>query len=470
MKRRSYFIVGLIYIISDILAINTSFLFSYWFRFYSGVMPTIYGIPDIGKYIKPLPIITVIIIFIMRSFNLYALKRRLSILDEFFLIIKSMTIGLIILMAATFVYREFTYSRLMLILCWIDLIAIVFVTRFALNRIRFILRSTNRDYANLLIIGTGATAQRVVRHISKDPHWNYKIIGAVSVSGEQARTEVEGAPVIGELKDLSDIISRRGIEEVILTVPSLPRDKIMSIILECEKRLIHFRLIADLLGMITSQVDMENVDGIPLLGLKESPLATAYNRFIKRTIDILGSLVGLILLTPIFLVISIVIKIGSAGPVFYLQKRIGEDGKRFAIIKFRTMIDKAEKATGAVWAKKDDPRRTAVGAFLRRHNLDELPQLINVLKGEMSLVGPRPERPKFVGRFKEDIPRYMSRHKIRSGMTGWAQINGLRGDTSIEERTKYDIYYVENWSFMFDIKIILISAFQTLFSKSEHAY
>jgi lipopolysaccharide/colanic/teichoic acid biosynthesis glycosyltransferase len=134
------------------------------------------------------------------------------------------------------------------------------------------------------------------------------------------------------------------------------------------------------------------------------------------------------------------------------------------------MIDKAEKATGAVWAKKDDPRRTAVGAFLRRHNLDELPQLINVLKGEMSLVGPRPERPKFVGRFKEDIPRYMSRHKIRSGMTGWAQINGLRGDTSIEERTKYDIYYVENWSFMFDIKIILISAFQTLFSKSEHAY
>jgi len=470
MKRKNHFAAILALTISDLLMVNFAFLFSYWFRFNSGIIPTIYGTPNIAEYIKPLPIISVLLLFIMRSFNLYAPKRRLSIIDEFFSIIKAMMVGLVVLMAATFVYREFSYSRVMITICWANLIIFISLARFAINRIRFMLRAANKDFSNLLILGTGATAQRLIRHISDDPHWNYRIVGALSISGDSVQEKREEMPIIGTLDELSTILSRREIDEVILTVPSLPRDKIMSIILECEKRIIHFRLIADLLGMITSQVDMENVDGIPLLGLKESTLALSSNRFIKRVLDIIASSIGLLLLSPFFLLIALVIKISSQGPAFYLQKRVGEDGRRFAIIKFRTMIYKAEKGTGAVWAKKDDPRRTRIGAFLREHNFDELPQLINVFKGEMSLVGPRPERPKFVGKFKEDIPRYMARHKIKSGLTGWAQVNGLRGDTSIEERTKYDIYYVENWSLMFDIKIILMSIFQTLFSRSEHAY
>lgn len=470
MKRRSYFIFEFSHIISDLLMINFVFLFAYWFRFNSGIIPVIYGVPSIREYIKPLPIISILLLFIMRSFDLYSTKRRLSMLDEFFAIIKSMTVGLVIFMAATFVYRDFSYSRMMLLICWINLILFISCARFIINRIRLALRAANRDFSNLLLIGTGSTSLRLIRHIRNNPHWNYKIVGAVSVSGEPTKQSLEGTPVIGELDGLAEILSRKDIEEVILTAPSLSRDRIMSIILECEKRMVNFHLIADLLGMITSQVDMENIDGVPLLSLKESPLVLSYNRFIKRAMDLIGSSIGLILFSPIFLIISIAVKLSSPGPVFYLQKRIGEDGRRFTIIKFRTMVNKAEKGTGAVWAKRDDPRRTKVGAFLRRHNLDELPQLINVFKGEMSLVGPRPERPKFVGRFKENIPRYMSRHKIRSGMTGWAQVNGLRGDTSIEERTKYDIYYVENWSLVFDIKILLMSISQTLFSGSGHAY
>jgi exopolysaccharide biosynthesis polyprenyl glycosylphosphotransferase len=223
--------------------------------------------------------------------------------------------------------------------------------------------------------------------------------------------------------------------------------------------MVEFRLVADLLGMVTSSVDMRSIDGVPLLGLKESPLNESHSRFLKRLLDIMFSFAGIIALSPFLLLIACAVKLTSPGPVFYLQKRVGEDGRRFAIIKFRTMVDKAEKGVGRVWAKKDDPRRTSVGGFLRKFNLDELPQIFNVLKGEMSLVGPRPERPHFVGKFKEDIPRYMARHKIRSGMTGWAQVNGLRGNTSIEERTKYDLYYVENWSLAFDLKILFMSLF-----------
>jgi len=405
----------------------------------------------------------------MHSFALYSTKRRLSILDELFAIVRAMTIGLIIFMAATFIYREFTYSRAMLFLCWWILILFVSVARFILNRLRLFLRTANKDYANLLLIGTGETALKLIRHIKNDPHWNYNIIGAVSASSELPKEDLDGVPVIGDMNELPDILSDRAIEEVILTIPSIPRDDVMSIIFECEKRMITFRLIADLLGMITSQVDMENIDGVPLLGLKESPLAQVYNRFMKRTLDIACSLVGLLILFPLYLIIAVITKLSSPGPVFYLQKRIGEDKRRFTIIKFRTMVNKAEKGKGAVWTKGDDPRRTRIGAFLRRHNIDEWPQFFNVLMGQMSLVGPRPERPHFVGKFKESIPRYMTRHRIKSGMTGWAQVNGLRGDTSIEERTKYDLYYLENWSIVFDIKILLMTLF-TIFFKSENAY
>jgi exopolysaccharide biosynthesis polyprenyl glycosylphosphotransferase len=241
----------------------------------------------------------------------------------------------------------------------------------------------------------------------------------------------------------------------------MPRRRITAMILEAEKRLISFKIVADLLDIMVQQFELESIDGLNLIKIKESPLNYAYNRFLKRMMDIIGSLLGIILLSPIFFIISILIKLTSKGPVFFSQERVSEGGKTFKIYKFRTMYHNAEKDTGPVFARPNDQRCTKIGKFLRRYNLDELPQLFNVLKGEMSLVGPRPERPHFVNQFKEEIPRYMSRHHIKSGITGWAQVNGLRQNSSIEERIKYDLYYLENWSLWFDLKIILMSIFAT---------
>ena len=448
----------MVLMLGDILAINAALLSSYWLRFNSGLFPLVFGVPHINTYLHVLPILTIIMVFLMRADKLYSVRSRLSIVDEFFTIVRTSTIGILIFMAATFLYREYSYSRAMLLLVWLSLIFFVGGWRFLVNRVRFAARTKKGKTRNLLIVGDGPMVNRLIRHIAHDPHWDYNVKGVARVSSMD-RGSVEGVPALGGIGDLAAIINDNDIEEAILTEVEIPRAEIMDIILECEKHMVEFRLIADLLGMVTSQVDMRTIDGVPLLGLKESPLSEGYNRLIKRMVDVVLSAIALLLLSPVFLAITALVKISSPGPVFYLQKRIGEDGRRFAMIKFRTMIENAEKGVGRVWARKDDPRRTPVGAFLRRFNLDELPQLVNVLKGEMSLVGPRPERPNFVGKFKEDIPRYMARHKIKSGMTGWAQVNGLRGNTSIEERTKYDLYYVENWSLGFDLKILFMSIF-----------
>ncbi len=458
MKIRHDYRLSVMFIIGDILVINISLLSAYWIRFSSGIFPAAYGIPDKANYYSLLPVLTLLLLFIMRSEKLYSVKSRLSIVDEFFTIVKVSSLAVIVFMAGTFLYRQFSYSRGMLIMLWFSLIIFLGAWRYIVNRVRFMLRIRKGKDRNLLIIGEGPMVGRLISHIADDPHWDYNIKGVMKISNI-SKGSVSKVPVLGVINDIGKVLEAHDIEEVILTEIDMPRAIIMNIIFECEKRMVEFRLVSDLLSMVASQVDMRTIDGIPLLGLKETPLAEGYNRFIKRSVDIVFSALGLILFSPLFMVLAILIKVTSPGPVFYMQKRVGEDGARFTIFKFRTMVDKAEKGVGRVWAQKDDPRRTVIGAFLRSKNLDELPQLINVFRGDMSLVGPRPERPHFVGKFKENIPRYMARHKIRSGITGWAQVNGLRGNTSIEERTKYDLYYVENWSLTFDLKIIFMSLF-----------
>jgi exopolysaccharide biosynthesis polyprenyl glycosylphosphotransferase len=450
--------IGKILLIGDIVAINTGFLFTYWLRFDSGAFPVIYGIPHVSVYFKVLPFLTLVLLFMMRSEKLYSPKSRLSIVDEVFVMSRTVAAGILIFMAATFVYREYSFSRSLLMLAWPVLMLFICAWRLMVNRTQFFLRRRMGKTRNLILAGNNDMVARLIRHIAADPHWDYNVKGVLRLNGAPVST-IEGVPVLGGLDDAARIMDEHDIDEVILTQADMPREKIMNVILECEKKMVEFRLVADILGMLTSQVDMRTIDGVPLLGLKESPLADSYSRFVKRAMDIVCSAIGLVVLSPLFAVVAALVRSGSPGPVFYLQERIGEDGRVFNMMKFRTMMNNAEKETGPVWARENDPRRTGVGAFLRKTNIDELPQLINVLKGEMSLVGPRPERPHFVGKFKEDIPRYMSRHKIKSGMTGWAQVNGLRGNTSIEERTKYDLYYIENWSLAFDIKILFMSVF-----------
>ncbi len=443
----------------DILLINLSFLFAYWLRFLSGVIPIFYGIPPVAEYIRALAIVTVIFLLALRAYGVYSLSKRLSFAEEFTAVFKSMMVSIVILMAATFLYREFSYSRGVLLVGWIMVVFSITIFRLIMANFELWLRQMRGENLRTLIIGTGENARRVLQNIYHNPRWGYEPIGLISCKQEKEGAEryVMGIPVIGHLEGLSKILPEKEIDEVILTQPELPRENIVEIILGCEKEMIGFRMVADFLGVITSQVKIENFSGVTLLGLKGTPLDETWNRFLKRTLDMAASFIGLILLFPLFIVVSILVKINSHGPVFYNQERVGQDGKNFRMHKFRTMTVNAEARTGPVRTKANDSRRTKIGKFLRRLNIDELPQLLNVLKGDMSLVGPRPERPYFVGQFKEAIPRYMVRHKIKSGITGWAQINGLRGDTSIKERTKYDLFYAENWSVFFDIKILLRS-------------
>jgi exopolysaccharide biosynthesis polyprenyl glycosylphosphotransferase len=311
-------------------------------------------------------------------------------------------------------------------------------------------------YRNILVIGADANAEKLVQFYGKNPRFSTRVIGYLDDSRSKDE-RLGGIPVLGRLSDLPALVKNmREIHEVVLSAP-VPDAAMLKMIFECEKEMVTFRRVADLYGLIASRMTVSSLSGVSLLSFTDSPLVEWENRFLKRAMDILFSATGLVVLFPLFVVVALLVKKDSKGPVFYRQDRIGENGKKFMIYKFRTMRVDAEAATGPVWAKAEDPRRTKLGAALRKSNVDELPQLWNVLKGDMSLVGPRPERDVFVTQFREDIPRYMARHSIRSGMTGWAQVNGLRGNTSIEERTKFDLYYIENWSAWFDLKILAMT-------------
>jgi exopolysaccharide biosynthesis polyprenyl glycosylphosphotransferase len=274
-----------------------------------------------------------------------------------------------------------------------------------------------------------------------------------------AAADIPPDAIRGSLADLPDFLRREPVDQIVLANAGIGTDRMMDILLLCERHLIAFNMVPDLFHVLTTSMDVQSLDDIPLLGLGRWPLDHFWNRALKRACDVAGAAVGLVVAAPVMLAAAAAIKRDSPGPIFYHQERCGEKGRTFRLHKLRTMAADAESRTGPVFAAEDDPRRTRVGGFLRRYNLDELPQLWNVLRGEMSLVGPRPERPHFVEQFKEEISRYMWRHVSKPGLTGWAQVNGLRGNTSIEERVKYDLYYLEHWSLAFDLKILLRTAF-----------
>jgi Undecaprenyl-phosphate glucose phosphotransferase len=275
-------------------------------------------------------------------------------------------------------------------------------------------------------------------------------------------------PMLGGMDDIHAIIERERVDEVIIAIPEASSEDLLHVISMCDRSTIGIKVVPDMFQIMAGQMSIGELSGLPLLNMRDVALR-GWKLTLKRAIDIVGSTIGLILGAPFFFLMALLVKLDSAGPALFSQERMGLDGKRFHVIKFRTMRSDAEKS-GPQWTQKDDPRRTRLGGFLRRTNVDELPQLINVLLGDMSLVGPRPEQPYYVERFRASIPRYMERHREKAGLTGWAQVNGLRGDTSIEERTKYDIWYIENWSVWLDVKIILLTVWQTIGSANRNAY
>lgn len=466
--RRYTAIFTLISLFSDSIVLFAGMLLAFWLSFYPPliwIFPVVKGVPPLSEYLEAFPAILVVFLIVFKSFHLYKRKTYFSSSWHFFTFTKAVTVALFSLMALTFLYREdFTYSRRLLAWSWVLTIILITLSRRMINRLEIERLSRKMEPRKIILLGMGETARQLIRNFAENPRWGGDVVGVLRFNGGEPAPEFDDLPISGMVDDFEKVIKDHPVDEVIITRLDLPHQRIMEIILICEKNLIGVKLVPDVLSIMTSQVEVVNLDGIPLLGLRTLPLHSTWNRFIKRILDLFGAVAALVLALPVLLICAVAVKLSSRGPIFYRQERIGENGDTIVIYKLRTMPVDAERRTGPVLPKCDDPRATKVGRFLRRFSLDELPQLWNVIKGDMSLVGPRPERPVFVEQFKESIPRYMSRHLIKSGLTGWAQVNGLRGDTSIKMRVKYDMYYLENWSLPLDIKIILL----TLFSRKVH--
>ncbi len=440
--------------LGDFIAIFVALFFSYELRFHSNIFSTPLGVPSVENYFLPMLWITVLLVIVMNTQRMYKADPTKKFIDYFFLIFKSVGITMLFVLAGTFFYRERAYSRSLIFIAWISLI--LFITFFrCLLSILYKKSILPRVRKKIVIIGKPETMDIIKTHEKYFKRYG-DIAGIVST-----RKTTQDYPIpakyLGAIENFEDILEAIKPDEVILSDLELPKKKIISMILESEKRMVTFKIVADLFDIMIQQFEIENINGLNLIRIKESPLNNTYSRFLKRAMDFLGAAFGLIALSPIFIIVSIIVKMDSRGAVLFAQERITEGGRLFKIYKFRTMRPEAEAATGPVFAQENDERCTKIGKFLRMYNIDELPQLFNVLIGDMSLVGPRPERPYFVDQFKDGIPRYMSRHHIKAGMTGWAQVNGLRQGTPIEARVKYDLYYSENWSVWFDLKIILLS-------------
>jgi len=307
-------------------------------------------------------------------------------------------------------------------------------------------------------VGSGETAQAIIQKIQWSPYLGYELVGVVNGSDNDS-AEIAGTAQIGAIGDLSQIIDSNDVQEVILALPEgTSRHDLVRIVSMCQRGSVAIKIFPDMFEFITTGVTLDDLGGLPLLNVRDIQLR-GWKLSLKRALDVFGAALGLIFLSPFLMFVAFLVRLESRGPVFYCQERMGLDGRPFQMIKFRSMRQDAE-SEGPGWTTPDDPRRTRIGAWMRTKNIDELPQFINVILGEMSLVGPRPERPVYVNKFRNAIPRYMERHREKAGMTGWAQVNGLRGDTSIAERTKYDLWYIENWSLWLDIKIILRTALQ----------
>jgi exopolysaccharide biosynthesis polyprenyl glycosylphosphotransferase len=463
-KRRSSVFFLLTLIAMDALMTGLAFYTAYLMRLQSDYQNISL---DFSTYwgMMVLQIVAIIITFFF--YRLYHRHRTLSHIDEFYLVFGGGSVGTIVAIALiSFVYKNaLDYPRLMMVYAWLLTIIFVTVGRVLYGRVQWTLQSRGIGQTRLLIVGTGDVARMILQKIRQSPGIGYEVIGFVS--DEQGVDSILGLPVLGQVDELEDIIERHQIGEVIIGMPEAPHQRILFIIANCERGHAAIKVFPDVFQIMATEISIDDLNGLPLLAVRDVALR-GWRLSIKRGMDMTISTASLILFSPFMLFLALLVKLDSPGPVFFVQERMGLDGKIFPVIKFRSMRPDAEAESGPVWAKPDDRRRTRLGAFMRRFSLDEVPQLINVLLGDMSMVGPRPERPVFVNQFKQSIPRYMDRHREKAGMTGWAQVNGLRGDTSIIERTKYDLWYIENWSILLDLKIMLKTIVTILFDK--HAY
>jgi exopolysaccharide biosynthesis polyprenyl glycosylphosphotransferase len=455
---------------SDALMATLAFGLAYWVRFhvYPRYIPGGEQ-PAPGHYLAAAPIVAITVVVVFVFMDVYRLQRGTQFVDELFWVVKAMAVAAVVVFAMIGVYRDsqFTYSRLTFAYWVIAATILILLARYGLRRIRASSWRRGEGIDRVVVVGSGASADLILQRIRMFPDYGYQVVGVIA-DDLKAGDVFGGADVLGSAGNLRNVVTDRNVNLVFVAAPDLSQDQILQLVDSCRESAAEFRIVPSMLEIMTSRVTGDQLDGIPLLQFRHGLDVDAAKATSKRVLDLAVAGLGLIIISPVLLVITVLVKLSSPGPVLIHQERTGLDGRSMVMHKFRTMRANAEAATGPVWTAAKDPRRTWIGQVLRRFSLDELPQLWNVIAGEMSLVGPRPERPVFVEDFKAKLERYTDRHLVRPGLTGWAQVNDLRGQTSVEERLIYDLYYIENWSLAFGLKIILITLFRVFTHKNAY--
>ncbi len=401
------------------------------------------------------------------SFQLYKSKRYSSKRREIYDIFRANAVGMIAFFVILYVVNEPDFSRSVVgVFCGLN---IVYMTLMRAC-VRFFLRSIRRSGYNIkhiVLVGYSRATEEYIDRILSNPQWGYVVCGVLD-DRVPAGTLYRGVKVLGRIDNLMVILPENKLDEIAITLALADYDRLEEIVSLCEKSGVHTKFIPDYNSVIPSKPYTEDLSGLPVINIRRVPLTNTFNWVVKRTVDIFGSLFAILLFSPIMLISVIAIKLSGPGPIIFKQERVGLHNKSFQMYKFRTMIVQTEEDERQAWTTKNDPRVTGIGRLLRKMSLDETPQFFNILRGDMSLIGPRPERPQFVEKYKEEIPRYMIKHQVRPGLTGWAQVNGYRGDTSIRKRIEYDIYYIENWTLAFDFRILVLTIFKGFINKNAY--
>lgn len=460
-----------LHVLLDVLIICASYALAWLMTIVAPIFPAGHGVLPPQVYFAALIPIVPAYLLLYWAFHLYEPKRTHSKRAELWHICQACAVGLMLLTSILFAFRRSGYfgnfsTRMLVAFSIID-ITLTTIERFGIRYILSRLRRKGFNQKHVMLVGFSDASDQFIDACRRNPDWGYHIYGIVDDIAEVGEG-YKGVRVVGRISELEHILAQNTIDEIAITLPLAAYAKLDGIVHVCEKSGVHTKFIPDYNNIIHSKPVTEDMDGLPVINIRNVPLTDPVKATAKRAVDICGALVGIILFSPIMLVVATLIKLTSPGPIIFKQERVGLHNKPFMMYKFRSMVQQTEADEKKGWTVPGDPRVTRVGRFIRKTSIDEFPQFFNVLAGQMSLIGPRPERTQFVEMFKEEIPRYMIKHQVRPGMTGWAQVNGLRGDTSIYERVKYDIWYIENWTMSLDVKILFLTIFKGFVNKNAY--
>ena len=477
MVRRYNRLLVAFYVITDALLASWAFVLAYVIRFESGLIPVTRGYPPLEQYLNVVPFIAVMTPVAFQLQGIYRLRRGRSRVDDFFAVLIGSILAVVLGVVSTLYVQTYYASEeakargayeVSQLVWGFFLVLNVLLTYASREGVRELLERRWRagiGLKRILIAGAGDLGRMVADRILQHRELGYQVVGFLDDRAGGDHIGYRGLPLLGTLDEVAEIAQRERVDHLYVALPLEEHARLLNLMEITSREFIDVKVVPDLLQFIALRARLEDLDGLPIINVNDVPLQ-GLNSWIKRIIDVILSGAAVIVMSIPFAIIAALVKLTSPGPVYYRQERMGLDGKAFNVYKFRSMYLGAEDTTGPVWARKDDPRATPIGRWLRRFDLDELPQFLNVLRGDMSIVGPRPERPFFVEQFKHRIPQYMLRHKVKAGITGWAQVNGWRGNTSLEKRIEYDLYYIENWSVTLDLKIMWLTLLRGLFQRA----